>query len=387
MLQLFEVKTDSGFIYVRAESIEAAMAWARKPLAQGGGDFSGVSGARPATSQVGDTRDGAGIYTVYPDNYAVEDLRGRGERIGVINSMGDRALQAQLIDNLIYLANNVAGQDGAQLGPKSWENHVRSDNRYYEARNQPVTRCYDGRVKVVGEENKLDPGDVRDPLLDDPSMVDPIQGFLQGLGFAPSQYGGPSASANFLNRQGALGAAAHYGQNVADYFGQLPSIQEQWRETGTPHEGFAGAHTPYQFGQQLNIQNPISSGAALMDAGPAALRALAQLSNIGQGPSVTDNPVQAEMNRYRGFVNPVTRDELNANRNNIANLLTASMQGAGMSPMYAPQVYGSDIDRLWTQYAAANPDLVGGFPTDQDTNFLNFAAGKFGLNRFFPALS
>ena len=124
-----------------------------------------------------------------------------------------------------------------------------------------------------------------------------------------------------------------------------------------------------------------------MDAGPAALRALAQLSNIGQGPSVTDNPVQAEMNRYRGFVNPVTRDELNANRNNIANLLTASMQGAGMSPMYAPQVYGSDIDRLWTQYAAANPDLVGGFPTDQDTNFLNFAAGKFGLNRFFPALS
>ena len=385
---LVQVSTNSGFILVRAKSGEDAMEWAARPVAQGGGGFVGVDGWTMATNQTRENLDNAGIYSVYPEDdqtgYYPFMIEGHGRRIGAIRTGGDSALQDQIMKDLIGTTNSASG---VLISPFDWEHWIQGyDNgRFLE---QPINVSQETQTPTdVTHQIPSSASPSREPGVTDPSYVDPVQGFLEGLGFGAEQYtGAPSASAQYLQRQGSLGAAAHYGQNVADYFGQLPGIQKLWADKGVPDKGFLGAHTPYQFGQQLGRgegvpQAAVTPGAALGAMGPAALTALAQLSNIGQGIGVGG---QAGENRYRQFLNPINPTELQSQRGNIANLLTAAMQGSGMSPMYAPQVYGSDIDRLWTQYAAANPNMVGGFPTDEDTNFLNFASGQYGLNRFFP---
>ena len=391
---LYEIKTDSGIAFVRAESEQEARDWAVKPLREGGGGFSTQNvalGSRRATHQVSGNLDGAGIYSVYSENDPTyqHQLKGQGRRIGTINTRGDKQLQDQIMRDILGHTHSSAGN--TQI-PAEWEWWLREYTGGLLVQT-PITPGGPDPLPGGPIDNIIDTDATtlstmeRTAGVDDPSFVDPIQGFLAGLGFGVGQYGGPpTGSANFLNRQGGLGAATFKAQNVADYFGNIPEVRDRWIDAAGGDIGavrpadVTGPATPYQFGQHLGggVGASWAPTAALGGMGQAALGNLADLAGMGQVGAVSDE------DPFRSFVNPLTNIELDAHKRDIANLLTASLQGAGMSPMFAPQVYGADIDRLWTEYAGRNPELVSGYPRNQDQNFLNFAAGKFGLNRFFP---
>jgi|8_EtaG_2_1085327.scaffolds.fasta_scaffold05720_3 hypothetical protein len=191
-------------------------------------------------------------------------------------------------------------------------------------------------------------------------LVDPVQGFLKGLGFDFSQ--GASAARDFQQRMGRLGQSTFAAQRAADFFDDaIPG---------------GGPQDSEQFARGLGT----NMGNRFGSIGTRALENLQALSNLsGALTPVGDNTMRQFVNPYSGSYTAEGQGDLQAG--NIANLLTAAFQGAGVSPLYANQVRSGQVEDMFTRYANANPNL--GSDNQLDQNFLKYASDQLGLSRFF----
>jgi hypothetical protein len=184
-------------------------------------------------------------------------------------------------------------------------------------------------------------------------LVDPVAGFLRGLGFDFNQSAGRAR--DFQQGQGALGAGTYAAQQAADFFADdIPGGGPQSKE---------------QFGGDLALQNP---GNAFGGIGGRALQNTEFLSGLG---------VDRTGNAQADFFNPFSAPN-SGQSNDLANLLTAAFQGAGVSSLYNKGVNSSDIARMFTTFAGQNPG-IGNVGEGLDQNFLSYAADNLGLSRFF----
>jgi hypothetical protein len=195
-----------------------------------------------------------------------------------------------------------------------------------------------------------DAGTAEDSL----DFADPIAGFLKGLGFDFNQ--GAGAARDFQQRQGALGSgtfAAQEAANVFDNIGKLGPDMER-------------LDTRQQFGANLG---------GWQNIGTRALENLKKLSNLG---TQYDSPAKGATRKY---FNPFNDEELDPY--GIASQLSAALQGSGVSSLYNQGVNASDVQRMFTTFAGQNPTIANADTRNLDENFLKYAAGQFGLDRFF----
>lgn len=192
-----------------------------------------------------------------------------------------------------------------------------------------------------------DAGTAEDSL----DFADPIAGFLKGLGFNFDQAAG--AARDFLQRQGALGAGTFAAQEAANVFGNA---------------GMEGPNQRFDTQQQF--------GANLGDWGSIGTRALKNLKTL----SGLGTEFASPENQQRRYFNPFNSGELDDR--GIASQLTAALQGSGVSSLYNRGVSPSDVARMFTTFAGQNPGIANA-GEGLDENFLNYAAGQFGLDRFF----
>jgi hypothetical protein len=206
-----------------------------------------------------------------------------------------------------------------------------------------------GYVAPISQGPAIPPG----PPEDSADIVDPVAGFLKGLGFDFNQSAGRAR--DFQQGQGALGAGTYAAQQAADLFADdIPG---------------GGPQTKEQFGGDLRLQNP---GNAFGGIGRRALQNTGFLSGLG-----VDNVGNDQTDLFNPFSAPSS-----SQRQDLASLLTAAFQGAGVSSLYNKGVSSSDIARMFTTFAGQNPG-IGNAGEGLDQNFLSYAADNLGLSRFF----
>jgi hypothetical protein len=186
-------------------------------------------------------------------------------------------------------------------------------------------------------------------------LVDPVSGFLKGLGFNFGQ--GASASRDFQQRQGNLGAGTFSAQQAVDWFKDNIANDVQTQQ------GFASGLSDQGF------------RSGLANIGTNALGNLGTLSGYG-------NQFTGGEDEQRKFANPYSTNDLQSG--DISSLLSAATQGAGVSSLYNRGPSQSDVMRMFTRFAGLNPTLGANSPGGaEDQNFLNYAANELGLSRFF----
>ena len=190
-------------------------------------------------------------------------------------------------------------------------------------------------------------------------LLDPVTGFLRGLGFDFQQ--GAGAARDFVQSQARLGQGTQRGQEAVNWFrDNIPfNVDED------------APRTAQQFASNLAGGN---LGRGLSNIGLNALSNLDYLSGLG-------NQFTAGESAMRQFANPYSSSDLNPYLQDTADLLTAAQQGAGLSPLYNRGVGTGQLMRMFTRFAGMNPDLGG--ESMMDENFLSYAAKELGLDRFF----
>ena len=266
----------------------------------------------------------------------------------------------------VKMGDSVWGGYGVPAGEVNPRNFVQIQDNVTSGKKWDFRKVTDTNMGGFGGYN---PDDTDTEITESRDLVDPIQGFLKGLGFDFGQ--GGSAARDFQKSQGALGQGTFQAQRAQD-----------WYEDDIPG---GGPQDSEQFARGLGINANNRFG----NIGSRALSNLGSLSGLfgrntpgdytGSTSSLSDKAFADENNANRRFVNPWSQDELEAQ--GLADLLTGAFQGAGVSPLYNQGVNRYDVQGMFTDYAAKNPNIGAGNELDQ--NFIKYAADQLGLSRFF----
>ena len=190
------------------------------------------------------------------------------------------------------------------------------------------------------------------------SEVDPVAGFLEGLGI---DFGGRTAFGpyqDWLGDQAWQAREAYRAKDYADWLAPGSTLRVDQEEERLD---------PRQFGSWVQAQG----------MGGLTSQPLTQLSRIA---GIDPSQVGGAPPWIQQYLTPSSVGNLQSQ--GVANLLTGALRGAGLDPSFAPGIQSRDVQNIYTQYVSQNPQLAGGDWT-ASPNFLNFAANQLGLNRFF----
>lgn len=200
--------------------------------------------------------------------------------------------------------------------------------------DNPITLMGNNGQEEVSASNPLGGADIQD--------VDPVAGFLKGIGF---DFGsGRGAARDYQQQQAAYAPSTFFASEIADYAQGIPSQLEM-----------------VDWAKQTGIGG----------LGKSALGSLQTLAGLGNVKGMAGEGFDA-------FVNPLKADDVSAQ--NVANLLNQALRGAGISRMFAPGPSRFDVADMFTRFAGSQPNIAQG---EVDQNFLQYAADQTGLSRFF----